>query len=367
MSLSKQEKKEFGAYFTPDSIIDSCFTLVSNVLVSNVLVSNVLVSNVLEMGEIDVLEPSCGDARFLKKHTFHHVDAVELNEKLFKKLPNIQNTVFFNEDFMQFQTDKRYHLVIGNPPYKVVSKKTINRVYAQYIDRRPNLFALFLVKSLSLLKENGILCFVLPCNFLSSCYYLKTRTYIYKHFQIVDIVLNPQNFGDTKQKTCIFIVQNKEPYTFEHVIYHESNILFGTKESIAPYKNNYTPLRSLGYRFHVGQTLKHKVKDHGNTLFLETIETQKYIDRKTYKVNSPGVYIMMYRGHGNGLDWNPVIQRIQEEFLLENHILFLKCDTLTQAEYILSLLTSQKAMSFIKEILFGTGGISISDIQQFPV
>jgi hypothetical protein len=352
MSLTKQEKKEFGAYFTPNSIVDTCFTLVNNVI---------------DITCIDVLEPSCGDARFLKKHIFKSVDAIELNEKLFTQLPSIPNTVFLNQDFMKFTTDKRYHLVIGNPPYKVVSKKSIGKEYMKFIDCRPNLFALFLVKSLSLLKDDGILCFVLPCNFLSSCYYLKTREYIHKHFQIIDIVLNPQNFGDTKQKTCIFIVQNQKPYTFDHSIQYDSDILFGTKESILPYKNNYIPFHSLDYRFHVGQTLKHKVKDTGTTLFLETIKNQKYVNRKTCKVNSPGIYIMIYRGHGNGVEWDPVIQEMNTEFLLENHILFLKCDNLTQAQYVLSLLTTRRVMSFIQNILFGTGGISISDIQQLPI
>ena len=61
-----------------------------------------------------------------------------------------------------------------------------------------------------MLKENGILSFVLPNSFINSSYYNKARKYIYTNYKILNIIdCKDDNYIETKQETIIFIIQNK--------------------------------------------------------------------------------------------------------------------------------------------------------------
>jgi adenine-specific DNA-methyltransferase len=115
-----------------------------------------------------------------------------------------------NEDFLNYQISTEYHFIVGNPPYFVMKKSDVDKSFYDYFDGRPNIFILFIVKSLSLLKENGILAFVLPQNFLNCLYYNKTRQYINNYFTILQILECDDEYLDTKQKTIIVIIQKKK-------------------------------------------------------------------------------------------------------------------------------------------------------------
>ena len=53
-----------------------------------------------------------------------------------------------NEDHLQMNFEQKYDLVIGNPPYFVMKKKEVDDSYYDYFDGRPNIFILFIIKSL---------------------------------------------------------------------------------------------------------------------------------------------------------------------------------------------------------------------------
>ena len=101
-----------------------------------------------------------------------------------------------------------YDLIIGNPPYFVIPKNIVDKKYFDYFDGRPNIFILFIIKSLSLLNKNGILSFILPKNFTNSHYYDKTRKYILNNFKILHIIYSDSDYIETKQDTIILIIQN---------------------------------------------------------------------------------------------------------------------------------------------------------------
>jgi adenine-specific DNA-methyltransferase len=104
----------------------------------------------------------------------------------------------------------KFDLIIGNPPYFVVSKSEVDESFYDLIDGRPNIFVLFLIHALQKLQDNGVLAFVLPLNFINCIYYSKIRKHIYENFAIIDILeCNDDNFMDTKQDTIVFILQKK--------------------------------------------------------------------------------------------------------------------------------------------------------------
>ena len=109
------------------------------------------------------------------------ITAIEKNEKIYNAIKDFENeqVKIIHADFIQFTTIDKYDLIIGNPPYFVMKKQDVHSSYYPYFDGRPNIFVLFIIKSLSLLNEDGILSFILPKSFLNCLYYNKTRSYIY--------------------------------------------------------------------------------------------------------------------------------------------------------------------------------------------
>jgi tRNA1(Val) A37 N6-methylase TrmN6 len=97
-----------------------------------------------------ILEPSAGNGAVLnalRTRGFHNkITAVELREEE-KDLYFFADEVIYC-DFLTMETDRRYDVIIGNPPYSLAQE--------------------FIDKSLSLLSPGGRLIFLLRTNFLES-------------------------------------------------------------------------------------------------------------------------------------------------------------------------------------------------------
>ena len=136
--------------------------------------------------------------------------------------------------FLAFDWEKefpfQFDVIVGNPPY--VSIKMIEEKYVKYFfqhyktaENRINLYSLFIEKSLSLLKEKGILSFVIPNSLLVNSTYLKIRELLYNG--INRIVKLPDNvFEAAKVETIIFSYQNNR--FFEKV----RGFVFGREEKL---------------------------------------------------------------------------------------------------------------------------------------
>ena len=72
------------------------------------------------------------------------------------------------------------------------------------------IFILFIIKSLEKLKPGGILSFVLPNSFLNCLYYEKTRDFIVKKYQILNIIECHDKYLETGQETIILIIKKIE-------------------------------------------------------------------------------------------------------------------------------------------------------------
>lgn len=74
----------------------------------------------------------------------------------------VNNKVVY-QDFLEYISEEKFDLVIGNPPYKTINKKQVKDLESfKCLKDRFNLFILFIEKSLTLLEDEGILCFILP-------------------------------------------------------------------------------------------------------------------------------------------------------------------------------------------------------------
>lgn len=189
--LGKTEKKKYGIYFTPPSLVK--FTI----------------DTLNSLGSLKdhhkILEPSCGTGEYIHGlHSFNpkmDIRGIELNETVYNavkdEFKDNSKIVIEKADYIDISETDTYDLIIGNPPFNVIKRTAYESKYADYLTGRPNIFNLFILKSFSMLNKGGIISFVLPTAFLNSIYYNKTREYIYNTFKILHIERCECKFIDT--------------------------------------------------------------------------------------------------------------------------------------------------------------------------
>lgn len=133
----------------------------------------------------DILEPACGDAPFLSAIALTYPDAqhrywgVEINPQQ-AAATSREHPAFhiIAQDFLLWETDQRFDLIIGNPPYGIVGDAshypihTLKERKAQYRKRfvtwrgKYNVYGAFIERAVRLLKPAGRLVFIVPGTWL---------------------------------------------------------------------------------------------------------------------------------------------------------------------------------------------------------
>lgn len=378
-SLSKINKKENGIYFTPPSCISNNIKLLLPYL-----------KNV-----INVLEPSCGSGEYItalhKSFPHFNIFGIEKNKQIYNCILQLNNEkiTILNEDFLKYSTETKYDLVIGNPPFYVMKKGDVEEIYYNYFEGRPNIFILFLIKSLQLLNEDGILSFILPKNFLNCLYYDKTRKYINQYYQILNIVdCSEDKYIDTQQNTILLILKKKRSSNNEFILNINKSTIFGVKthnEKIINLYKNSKSLRQLGFKVSIGTLVWNQYKDlltddetKTQIIYSTDIENNK-LNKKKYKnlekkqfINKPGIkdlMILINRGFGkNNYNFYYCLINEEKEFLIENHLICVKYNSNLSHEELLSLydkvirsLNDERTLEFIN-LYFGNNAINATEL-----
>jgi type I restriction-modification system DNA methylase subunit len=371
--LSKVVKQKEGIYFTPPSCVNHTLQLLQPYMDKIVT----------------VLEPSCGSGEYinaLRKFPHLKITGIELNQTIYQSLPDKESIL--NMNYLDHNPDTLYDLIIGNPPYYVMKlDKDVKKKYHSYFEGRPNIFILFIIQSLKLLKADGILSFVLPTNFLNCLYYDKTRKYIKDHFQILHLLDCKDRYLETQQDTILLILQKtfkinntnfmleKEPYT-----------IFVTKrnELIKLYENSKS-LSELGFKVNVGTVVWNQCKDiltdddtktrliYSSDIVSNTLAIKKYSnDEKKNFIEKVGIkrpMIVINRGYGMGeYKFNYCLLDEQKEYLIENHLICIESKNqlphdllIMEYEKIIASLKDKRTLEFVKNY-FGNNAINTIEL-----
>ena len=382
--LSKKIKKDNGIFFTPLDIIKTIYYFISDI----------------ENYEVKtVLEPSCGSCQFInflnEKYTGISINGVEYNEDIFKEIKKIDfgddNKVsLINEDFTKYDDKSKYDLIIGNPPYFVISKKNVDKKYSKYIDGRPNIYTVFILHSLKMLAKRGILVFVLPKSFLNCLYYDKIRKHINENYKILAILDHGMSdYIDTSQETCSVIIQNSQNTSNnpKYVMMFKSNTIFNYNiNKLHKLVDNSTTLDAMGFEVNVGNVVWNQVKPlltndnkkcrliysgdiSDNKLFLKKYgnsEKKNFIKKKGIRE----VMLVVNRGYGKGkYQFNYCLLNMDEEYLVENHLICIRYKKEIEKEKLLDLyekiiksFNDKKTEEFI-DYYFENNAINTSELQ----
>jgi len=219
-----------------------------------------------------ILDPCCGTGNFLvaaKNQGYQKTYGADIDKKaisLSKKNTNITNLKVMdtlankaNDVLSKFKLEEPVDVVIGNPPYVPIAKDIIidtsDYLFLREVkDSGSNLFIAALYRAFDLVKENGIISYVIPKNFLHVVSYKVLRKMILNEKQIISIVDIGENFKNVRGEQIIITLRNKfiknnnvyiYSYENEKIIkklevpqdfYKDEILLFGSKEDFSIFK-----------------------------------------------------------------------------------------------------------------------------------
>ena len=397
--LTKEEKSKNGIFFTPVSIISKIMYVIK--------LYKIIVQT--------ILEPSCGSCEII--HTINkyfnniNIHGIEKNDTIYESIRNIEfcrrnnNTITLEQnDFLQTDTNKKYDLIIGNPPFFVLKKDDVDKKYFSLFEGRPNIFILFIIHSLSLLNDNGVIAFVLPSSFMNCLYYNKLRREIYNKYKILDIIsCTEDKFLETQQETVVVVFQkissiidekeNNDTFTFIKKEY----VIFNTVEKITQIKKlteNTKTLDNIGFSVGVGNVVWDQNKDrltananktriiysgdikNGQLIMKENKPNKSgikhnYIDIENTNIKTYDKPILISsRGYGVGTySFDYCIVDLGENYVLENHIIAIKPkndmnreEILTAYERIITSFNDERTKKFVS-LYFGNSAINATELQ----
>ena len=209
-----------GAYYTPP-----------------VIARFVLQWGINGSSDLNIIEPSCGDGVFLEciandKMLYNSVTAVEYEEEEAMKARAItlHDSEVVNADFHRFclDTDKRFNLVVGNPPfiryqyYNPEQQKLADEIFKRSKLKRTkltNAWVTFVVGCSQLLTETGKMGFVIPSELLMVKYAQQLRQYLAKNFNKINIISFENLVFEEIQQEVVLLLCEKNG-TDEHLIEH---------------------------------------------------------------------------------------------------------------------------------------------------
>lgn len=158
-----------------------------------------------------IFEPCGGDGVFIEaildRNPFSNIDVYELNSSSVQTLKNkfslsanvqidqrdtlLDNDLIFNSSFGGI-----YDKVIANPPYGAwqdyEKRDKLKKLYPDLYAKET--YSLFLYRCIELLKEGGILSFIIPDTFLNLHMHKSLRKHILERTKIIELSLFPSSF-----------------------------------------------------------------------------------------------------------------------------------------------------------------------------
>lgn len=281
--------KEFGVIFTPTPICEFMCSFIPN-------------------KKLSIFEPSCGEGAFLEvvsKNKNYKIEANDINNNFISKCKEkYKNITYYNNDFIGFKSNKKFDIIIGNPPYiriQNLSENNRNIIKTEFDNLTGNIdiFLYFIMKSISLLNDTGKLIFIIPNSFLynKSCSKIKNYFIENKLLEYVIDFKEKKIFQGISTYTCIIVINKSNKNDF----YYYSNdtsgnytkVMYTTQiitNSLLDYINIKNGLATLCDPIFI---IKEYTEDD-NYVYTCDFKLEKSILKKVFKVSKNCVYYIIY-------------------------------------------------------------------------
>lgn len=210
----RKVRKDYGIFFTPQHIVDLMVGLIDY--------------QRFEEKEVNILEPACGLAQFLigikrnlpslfKKARLYGVEIRDDIVQFLSALGISSEVNIIKGDFLLWESDLHFDIIIGNPPYGIPShsehytikvdpatkanyKKLFKTWYGKY-----NVYGAFIEKAINLLKEDGQLIFIVPATFMILDEFKKLRDFLSCNGGTALIYLGADVFKPEADVACVIL------------------------------------------------------------------------------------------------------------------------------------------------------------------
>jgi adenine-specific DNA-methyltransferase len=240
----KERKRALGAVATPPDLVSFMVSLVT-----------------MSRSRLRVLEPACGDAPFLRAFaerygTHHELVGVDIDPtSVTQARCRIPSATILEEDFLLWQPNERFDLIIGNPPYGIIGDASHYPIHAlkeqknlykrrfQTWQGKFNIYGAFIEHSVNLLRPDGRLLLVVPSSWLVLDDFARLRQFLaregrlevyymgrpFPERKVVAVVLVLQR---GEQGLSLYDLQGREPVV-RKTVYRGELIRFETPEAMA--------------------------------------------------------------------------------------------------------------------------------------
>jgi len=187
MSKTRLDRKRLGWFDTPQNIV-------------NFMVS--LIPKPILISAKKILEPACGYAPFSRRiaeirGSWDGLQGIDVNQDIIKYLrKHYPRYEVIYGDYLLTDLTSDYDIIIGNPPYGIIGdeshypistfkdrKKLYKKIFETWKGKY-NIYGLFIEKSVKLLRNGGILVFIVPATWMILDEFEKLRFFLAKSGEI---------------------------------------------------------------------------------------------------------------------------------------------------------------------------------------
>jgi predicted RNA methylase len=318
-SLSSKERLANGIYYTPADLREFMFEELS-----------------MDPPEY-ILEPTCGSGEFVldceKRFPKSTVIGVEIDPRASAIAREMTTSDIITCDFMEWKSDIKFDLIIGNPPY--FTRPTGFKHNPDVVTCRSNICVEVLHKCMTQhLSDKGIIAFVLPSSILNSKFYKPINDLIISTMDIVSVKsVDKHKFMGTGVNVFVFVLRkNSTVFSSEYVYVSPlgRKIINEHSTKMDALVNNRQVVGNLDVDISFGVTAA-SVKPHFTDsaqsfpLICSANITKKsssyQLVADTYpKKRFTGRAILIPRGYGHGR-YKFEYMEFTGEFIIENHVI----------------------------------------------
>jgi len=284
MSISKEDKNNYGIVYTPNSLVDKILDLIPleyyknptlkwlDVGAGNGAFSLNLYHRLMNNLSIAIPNTITRKAHILENMIYMceiYIPHINKLETLFSHKTNI-----IKSDFLALNNNELFNIIIGNPPYNIngALKTPTNNSFKKTEDGK-QVYVEFIKKSLSLLEKNGLLALIIPTLWMKP-----DKAGLYNILVNNNFTIKYLHCLSTNETQKEFLYQAQTPTCFFCGIYGE-----------VPPKNN-IPIYDKIQKSYINYKLlfNYPIPTHGISIInklLYYVEQVGYL--KVYKSNSP--------------------------------------------------------------------------------
>jgi hypothetical protein len=208
--MDRIHKKENGAYYTPDHVVRS------------------LVKWAVRSPGDRLLDPACGDGRFLMPHA-NSVGVEQDPEAARQVHQRVPGSLIHQGDFFAWaaQTRERFDCAAGNPPFiryqrfrGPIRQQALSLCarHGASFSSLTSSWAPFLVATATVLKPGGRMAFVVPAEFGHAPYSRPLIEYLAGHFEKVQVIAFRERLFEELSEDCWLLTAYGFGASTEHIL-----------------------------------------------------------------------------------------------------------------------------------------------------